>query len=1005
MIAMTGDLAFSGSESQYLTGWLFLDEIRRELGLAVTCRAGADCVPVDIIAIPGNHDCDFSVTSKLRDIVVDGVLANRQTAFERPIVDTCTSVQSTFFQALESFCTMGPGAALENYPSRLAYQYRISVGASHVRALCFNIAWLSRLHEGQGSLFIPEETVPIERDPSDDLVIALFHHPYNWMESNAARAFRKRVEAIADIILTGHEHDSTSRSQQVSTGERNLYVEAGALQESHDPSRSAFNCLVIDIGNCRQKLARYEWEGSTYTLLGTRSKSGDAFGLEWEDYQVTRLKQRGAFEVSEFFRKELEDPGATLIHRARGILKHADVFVYPDLQEIEQRSYDSGRLVRGNSVTDLLINSNRLVVLGDSESGKSSLCKQAFVDLMSAGFIPVIISGSKSAPLGNHLHGWIVNQFETQFAPGATENYRRLDTSRRVLLVDDFHKLELNPMQRREFIKGVTDFAGKVFIFSNTLEQEANDLFDPKSRPDYIVPFNTYRILPFGHARRNELVEKWLLLDEASSVDRAKFAYRRDELTRVLDDLTGKNFLPPHPIFILSVLMSTDALTPLDSRISTYGAYYELFIRTALARGRSPVQSSVVLNYLANLAHQMFQMECREVSKESFQTIHREFEQRFEISRNATSLASDLEECGILLSNGDGIRFRHNYVYYYFCASWLRDHITEPDVRSIISTFARRLHMESYSNILLFLVHLSKDPYILSELLTAARDIHVDLEPSKFDEDVKFLLNFGLGDAKSTYVETDIEENRRMLLEAADEHEAGLNGRSDEDEFVNLDSGVEPNGESDPVIEIVAACKTIEILGQILKNFPGSLEGDLKLAIAKECYSLGLRSLASFFDSLQDVQMDVVQVTMDNIKKSQPKLTKLQAEQRARDFIGRIAEALASVFVRFVSNAVGSSELTQTYRRLAQEIKYPSYLVINANVAIDTNVEFPHVAIVELSRGLEGFAFAKSVLSILVVTHFHLFPVPFEIKQKVYASLGVQYSPAMGANPTRRMVG
>src|ERR1041384_3533166 len=61
-------------------------------------------------------------------------------------------------------------------------------------------------------------------------------------------------------------------------------------------------------------------------------------------------------------------------------------------------------------------------------------------------------------------------------------------------------------------------------------------------------------------------------------------------------------------------------------------------------------------------------------------------------------------------------RFKYRYIYYYFVASYLRDHITEPDTRTTISQLAQRVYVEENANILLFLAHLSKDPFIIDEM-------------------------------------------------------------------------------------------------------------------------------------------------------------------------------------------------------------------------------------------------------------------------------------------------
>jgi hypothetical protein len=49
------------------------------------------------------------------------------------------------------------------------------------------------------------------------------------------------------------------------------------------------------------------------------------------------------------------------------------------------------------------------------------------------------------------------------------------------------------------------------------------------------------------------------------------------------------------------------------------------------------------------------------------------------------------------------------------------------------------------------------------------------------------------------------------------------------------------------ILQHNAAFKTIQILGQVLKNFTGSLRGGPKRQLMEECYGLGLRVLGNIF--------------------------------------------------------------------------------------------------------------------------------------------------------------
>ncbi len=87
IIAVSGDLAFAGSEVQYLAVWTFLDELRSRLAAQLSRSDGQSPVPVTIVAIPGNHDCDFTEPKASREIIMRGVLESPKQAGEQSIVD------------------------------------------------------------------------------------------------------------------------------------------------------------------------------------------------------------------------------------------------------------------------------------------------------------------------------------------------------------------------------------------------------------------------------------------------------------------------------------------------------------------------------------------------------------------------------------------------------------------------------------------------------------------------------------------------------------------------------------------------------------------------------------------------------------------------------------------------------------------------------------------------------------------------------------------------------
>lgn len=999
VILISGDLAFSGQQSQYNAVWDFIERVQTSLQANLATQSARRDVHVRTLAIPGNHDCDFSAPKKAREMLLKSVLSEGSDAIDSSVVEQCTEVENCFFENLTR-SSEGMGNPLSSFDARLAYECCVPVGQRTVRFVCFNTAWMSQRHEEQGDLFFPAAAVPNGRG-DNDLVIATFHHPYNWIESNAARPFRKKVEALADIVLTGHEHDATVRSQMMATGEANLYIEGGALQNSDDPSESIFNVFVLDVENRKQKTARFSWNGSRYVRTGGTNTDGDAFGLVWEELQITKLRGQAQYELSESMNARLDDIGVNLVHRSRGELHLADIFIFPDLEEIVYPVGRNTHYIRGGNVPQLLGDSAHLMLVGESQAGKTTLAKAVFRQMRRAGYVPIWLEATASTLRDDRLHGQMIKLFVEQYASATEEAYRQLDRAQRAVIVDNFHRLPSGAKARRSFIRQLVTFAGRVILFADTLTSELNDLFHPEAIVELDTTFSVYRIAPFGHVRREELVDRWLQLDNSIDERGVTFADQRRSITQVLDALIGRNWLPPYPVYILSVLQSNEAINPVDTRISTYGAYYELYIRTALARKKMPVQAEMTHSYLAFLAYRLFETEQSEIEREDVTRLHHEFEQRFEIGLDFRSIQADLTACGILIVTNTIVKFKYKYIYYYFVASWIRDHISTDPVRKVIARLSRSVYIEEHANILLFLAHLSKDPLIVEKLLEAARSYYPNTKPARLDNDMDFLLALRPGERRVEYRETDVNADRKQRLEALDEQEALL----DEGDIMPEMSSSDPSKDMlDPLVTLTAAVKTIEILGQVLKNFPGSLDGDVKMEIAQGCYALGLRALNEIYDDFRENNTEILDDVIITLQQQSPGLGSDHAKLRAYNIVVALAEAIGLTLVRAIASAVGSKELSQTYKRVLNQDPTPAHQLIDTSITLDHTPDFPENSVRRLARELKNNVFALAILSYCVIYHFHVFPVDRIIKQRVCRELGITYAPVIGANENRKLL-
>jgi hypothetical protein len=192
------------------------------------------------------------------------------------------------------------------------------------------------------------------------------------------------------------------------------------------------------------------------------------------------------------------------------------------------------------------------------------------------------------------------------------------------------------------------------------------------------------------------------------------------------------------------------------------------------------------------------------------------------------------------------------------------------------------------------------------------------------------------------------------------------------------------------------AFKTLQIMGQILRNFPGSLRGETKLEITKESYLLGLRGLNAVvkiidqhIDSLREFLGHVVLEGHDS--KSE--------ESRARktdSFLYMLTLLFSCGIIKHVSQAVGSEHLKATYKDVLQDNSENGVALIDISVKIDHFGHFPEKEIAKLYERLEGNPFALNILRILVRDHLYLYNVNVKTRQRICHKLQIDaFDPKM----------
>lgn len=263
-IAVSGDVAFSGEEEQYVLATDFLKRIQ-------TAIQNETSIPVSFVVVPGNHDCDFNRDSGARKMLIKSLEGSDVSEIDPSIIDTCTAIQKPFFKFREEL-----EGNKEVDDDLLWRSSRFNIGGKILGFECLNVSWVSKLREEPGRLYFPIDRYSEKMTNDVDVRILVLHHPLNWFNQSIYRPFRTFVRQLADIIISGHEHQGNVGIINDAETDKSAFVEGCVLQGEKDLSDSSFNVVVIDLSQGQFASTRYNWDKSRYVATEEGSWSNTA---------------------------------------------------------------------------------------------------------------------------------------------------------------------------------------------------------------------------------------------------------------------------------------------------------------------------------------------------------------------------------------------------------------------------------------------------------------------------------------------------------------------------------------------------------------------------------------------------------------------------------------------------------------------------------------------------------------------------------------------------------
>lgn len=977
ILIVTGDIAFSGSIKEYELAYDFFTELISKFESYIGKKPS-------ILFIPGNHDCDFSDDQTIRNMIIEQVKSTWYKSINDEIVSLCSKVQTNFFDFVKRF--ENPNLHLL-FSHKLLSVYDFNKDGKNIIFNCFNTSWISKIKEEEGHMAFPTEYFPddvILR--KSNLTINLIHHPINWQNNTHHREFRKLLEESGDLILSGHEHETNQREVSEMGGQTTIYLESAALQEDII-SKSGFNLYKFDLVN--ESCGYFEFKLDSGNYLINKTLEDRKF-----DHRYNLTKKEFSFDSK--FLHYLSSTDAQYTHPQTDNLLLTDIYVDLKLKEISLDEKDSLSLPKYISTSGLLYNGTgelKWCVIGNESSGKTALLKVISSRLYDKDLVPVFIKGENLVDITvDKLRKFVKATFMNQYERKCHEKFDRIDKSKLILVIDNFQNCNIRGKFKIKLLQSLHSISERQIFSANTMlvfdgikdEKKGNTI-------NYFQDFVSYHIAEMGANLRYDLIDKWNKIgkDLSSDEDRNSVFQLNDSFNGQIKSTLGLNYIPSYPFYILTLLTSlSSGKTGADYSLSGY--YYESLINNAIDDSVTDKDSLQFYNqFLSEFFYFFFDQKVKNIALTGFEKFHKDYNLKYNVSEDFHKVLRVLLNAKIIRIESGFLTFSYRYVYYYFVAKFFTTNITNPYYKDRISKMCKRLYREEFSHIIIFLTHLSKDPFIISEIYNNAKEQFSYVPRTKLEQDILSINELVDNIPELVLNSSPVDENRALkYLSEAEEDDLE---REFENNRNNLDYDVnEDISALDFLNQLIRAIKTYELLGQITKKYWGSIKGDDKYNYAKETFDLALRTLNTYFEYILK-HNDGIITALKYIaqKKKIEDLSTLKDITNA--YIFKLCCMVSQGSIQRVSNSIGHRKLKDTFEKIVQEEPNNAYRILDVAIKLD-HASFPHE---EIENLIEDSAFNKNflpkyLLQSLVYNYLTLYASDIKEKQLIYDKLQIK---------------
>lgn len=953
IIACTGDIAQAGSSEDYELATKFFSQLKGYLNKLLSNKCN------NIIAItPGNHDLNFEKEKHLRKSLKKD-LSYSSVGTDGTIIHALTEIQDDFFNFVDNL----NGQSVQK---GIFQNFIYNLDGETIRINAFNTAWCSSLNEQPGQLFYPIKLIENLVQPDSILDISIFHHHPAWLTPNSdvnnRSEFTENISSSSDLVLYGHEH---TEALDVSLDDKQLihYFGGDALYSDWNGISSGFQVLCIDTVERKLIKHKFEFDKKQEIFIPTASTSHEI---------RKRNSQHRDFVMNEDFVERLSTIDIPVVKETKRV-RIQDLFIFPDIEKPEDhtRNFDTRYIDSQNLIDN---SSYKIVILeGENQSGKTSLLKMLFLEYSKNGIYPILLDGDKLKGVQN-FERWLKRAYEDQYntSKKSYDCYNQFETEKKVVLVDNLTLSKLDDSSIRKIINWLSERFEKVII---TISTHYGIAFIDNIRSDVFVG----TILPLGHKKRGHLIDAFYKLSHPQWItQKQEFIENTHKLFDEVEAILGNRIIPSYPIFIISILQSMEMMQPANVEQTSYGYCYQTLIHYALSVKANIKNDEIdaYFNYLSELAYHIYNSASSPmdwIDLEQFDMFHALYCKQYVI-KDAHEVKAKLISSHILLENEDHeIRFGYEYIFYFLVAKKIASLIHTEEGKVIIKKLYDNLHDDKCANILIFTTYHCNDTSFIESAITSSKAPFGDVEPVSLGKEKEYynLLSGIANEISEIIIAKDIDPVQiREARRAERDKIETLQPSKNDLEYTSL---------PDELITLRQALRSIEIVGQIIKNRKGSITKPQLVQMVSELFNTAFRCIGFFGHLLTQAKNDIVEEMKEQAGEYQ---SHFQITSRVNAFVYMQAFNFILAIYSKVIHSVGMTDLKEIYNEVARQLGTPAAKILTFSI----NSCYGSMSISELKRMHAETKDNQAVMGILqarVRAYIYNNDVRFDKKQQI----------------------